>query len=129
MGEKIQLIFIFCKFLISFIFLVPSKYFYQATPWNGPNKNTKQGDAASQVNQVFKYRFEKKLKPLTLTIGLATFRTKKGWSMKVATRREPLSNVVYGRIETSGDLLNRNHFNSIYESSAFYDFGQVTKAS
>ena len=43
--------------------------------------------------------------------------------------KELLSNVVYGHIESSGDLLNRNHFNSIFESCAFNDFGQVTKAS
>ena len=42
---------------------------------------------------------------------------------------ELLSNVVYGHIESSGGLLNRNHFNSIFESCAFNDFGQVTKAS
>ena len=49
----------------------------------------------------------------------------------IFNRNEPelLSNVVYGHIESSGGLLNRNHFNSIYESCAFYDFGQVTKAS
>ena len=42
---------------------------------------------------------------------------------------ELLSNVVYGHIESSGDLLSRNNFNSIFESCAFNDFGQVTKAS
>ena len=56
-GEEVQLIFIFCKFLISFIFSVPSKYFYQATLCNGSHKNTKQGNAASQVNQPYKRSF------------------------------------------------------------------------
>ena len=37
--------------------------------------------------------------------------------------------VVYGHIESSGGLLSRNNFNSIFESCAFNDFGQVTKAS
>ena len=35
--------------------------------------------------------------------------------------------MVYGRSESSGDLLNDHNFNSISESSAYNDFGQVTK--
>jgi len=58
MREKIQLIFIFYKLLNLFIFSVASKYSYQTTLWITSHKNTKQGDDASQVNQVLKYRFQ-----------------------------------------------------------------------